>query len=154
MGLNLFDFDLPGWAGVAFWLAVLLAVIFLRELLKQSIRGVLDRLTAGGTRERTVGAGCLVCAAVLGYLTFDALQSARNGAREVSLSLAGVILLPLALIIGIIHLVLGPRTRSFMGTRDEPTFAAWVIGITALALGVMLYLGLRRTLQAQGYEFR
>jgi hypothetical protein len=153
MGLQIFDSEQHPWINLILLLLALVAVIFARAFGAELFRMWLRNLTAGGTKHRTVGVVCLISGGVLSYLCYDAVQSARNGAPKVSLSMAGAILIPLALIIGLIYLVLGPRARSLMGTRQDPTFAAWVIGITALALGVMLYLGLRQTLEAQGYDF-
>ncbi len=51
------------------------------------------------------------------------------------------------------YLVLGRRASTIMGTLEEPTPAAYASGFGTLLLGIGLYLWLRSTLQAHGYDF-
>ena len=152
--MEIFNSKLQPWLAVLFWLTALFGVIFLLQLLKLLVRGGIERLTAGGTRERTGGFILFVAGAMLSYFCFDAVQSARNGAPKVSVSLAAALIAPLGVIGGLLLLVLGPRARTLLGTREEPTTAGWIIGIAALALGVILYLWLRQILEAEGYDLR
>jgi hypothetical protein len=104
-------------------------------------------------KERVIGVVLLISGGVLAYLcVYQPLVSAWSGAPTVSVSLKGAILAPLSLI-GLMYLVLGPRVTLIMGTREKPTPAAYAIGIGAVLLGIGLYIWLRSTLQAHGYEF-
>jgi hypothetical protein len=51
------------------------------------------------------------------------------------------------------YLVLGQRASTIMGTREKPTPTAYAISIGAILLGFGLYLWLRFTLEAHGYDF-
>ncbi len=96
----------------------------------------------------------LIGGCVLGYLCiYQPLESARSGAPQVSVSLKGAILAPIGLI-GLLYLVLGPRTTAIMGSREKPTTVAYAIGFGAVLLGVGIYLWLRSALQAHGYDFQ
>jgi hypothetical protein len=108
----------------------------------------------GDMKERLIGVGLLLSGGVLGYLCiYQPLESAWRGEPTVSLSLKGAILAPIALI-GVMYLVMGPRAGAIMGTREQPTTAAYVIGVGAVLLGLGIYVWLRATLQAHGYDFQ
>lgn len=103
-------------------------------------------------KERMIGVVLLISGSVLGYLcVYQPLQSAWSGAPTVSVSLKGAILAPMCLI-GLMYLALGSRVIPIMGTREKPTLAAYAIGIGLVLLGVGLYVWLRSTLQAHGYD--
>jgi hypothetical protein len=105
-------------------------------------------------KERVIGVVLLLGGILLGYLcVYQPLESARHGAPTVSTSLKGAILAPMGLI-GVMYLVLGQRVNNFMGTREKPTTAAYIIGVAAVLLGIGLYLWLRSTLQDYGYDFQ
>jgi hypothetical protein len=108
----------------------------------------------GIMKERDIGVVLLISGGVLCYLcVYQPLESAWRGAPTVSVSLKGAILAPLSLI-GLMYLVLGQRATTIMGTREKPTTTAYAIGIGALLLGLALYVWLRSTLQAHGYDFQ
>ncbi len=105
-------------------------------------------------KERVIGLVLLISGGLLGYLcVYEPLESARNGAPTVSVSLKGAILAPIGLI-GLMYLVLGPRATAIMGTREKPTPAAYGILIGAVLLGLGLYVWLRWALEAHGYDFQ
>ena len=80
-------------------------------------------------------------------------RAPANSLPSVSISLKGAILVPVGLI-GLLYLVLGSRVEAIMGTREKPTTAAYVIGIGAVLAGIGLYIWVRSTLQAHGYDFQ
>jgi hypothetical protein len=105
-------------------------------------------------KERVIGLVMLLGGAVLGYLCiYQPLEAAWSGAPKVSVSLKGAILAPIGLV-GLLYLVLGPRATAVMGTREKPTPAAYIIVAGAALLGLGIYLWLRSTLQAHGYDFQ
>jgi hypothetical protein len=96
----------------------------------------------------------LISGGLLGYLcVYQPLESAWSGAPTVSLYLKGAILAPPFSLIGLMYLVLGQRASTIMGTREKPTPTAYAIGIGVMLLGFGLYLWLRFTLEAHGYDF-
>jgi hypothetical protein len=105
-------------------------------------------------KERLIGVVLLISGGALGYLcVYEPLQSAQTGAPTVTVSLKGAILAPISLI-GLMYLALGSRVIPIMGTRENPTPTAYVVGIDVVLLGVGLYVWLRSALQAHGYDFR
>jgi hypothetical protein len=104
-------------------------------------------------KERVIGVVLLISGGLLGYLCiYQPLESAWGGAPTVSVSLKGAILAPISLI-GLMYLGLGQRANTIMGTREKPTPTAYAIGIGVMLLGFGLYLWLRFTLEAHGYDF-
>ena len=105
-------------------------------------------------KERVIGVVLILSGGLLAYLcVYLPLESAWKGEPSVSVSLKGAILAPFSLV-GLMYLVLGPRASTIMGTREKPTPAAYAIGIGAVLLGVGLYVWLRSTLEAHGYDFQ
>lgn len=105
-------------------------------------------------KERVVGVLLLVGGLTLGYLcVYQPLESAWRGDPTVSVYLKGAILAPIGLV-GVMYLVLGERVTTIMGTREKPTTAAYIIGFGAVLLGLGIYLWLRSTLEAHGYDFQ
>jgi hypothetical protein len=106
-------------------------------------------------KERVVGLVLLIGGGLLGYFcVYQPLESAWSGAPTVSVSLKGAAFVPFSLIGGLMYLVLGPRASAIMGTREKPSPAAYAVVVVALVLGIGLYLWLRSTLQAHGYDFQ
>ena len=105
-------------------------------------------------KERGIGVILLVAGGLLGFLcVYLPLASALRGAPTVSVSLKGAILAPISFI-GLMYLGMGQRATAIMGTREKPTPAAYFIGTGAVLLGLGLYIWLRSTLQAHGYDFQ
>jgi hypothetical protein len=111
-------------------------------------------ILGGIVKERVIGVVLLISGGVLGYFcVYQPLESAWRGAPTVSVSLKGAILAPLSLI-GLMYLVLGQRASTIMGTREKPKPTAYPITFGAVLLGIGLYVWLRSTLQAHGYDFQ
>jgi hypothetical protein len=105
-------------------------------------------------KERMIGIVLLISGGGLGYLcVYQPLQSAWSGAPTVTISLKGAILAPISLI-GLMYLALGSRVIPIMGTREKPTPVGYAIGIGVVLLGLGLYVWLRSTLLAHGYDFQ
>ncbi len=105
-------------------------------------------------KERLIGVVLLLCGGAIVYLCiYQPLHAAWSGEPTVSIFLKGAILAPMTLI-GLMYLALGPRATSIMGTREKPTPAAYGIVIGVLLLGVGIYIWLRTTLEALGYDFQ
>ncbi len=104
-------------------------------------------------KERLIGILLLAAGGLLGYLCiYQPLESASRREPKVSVSLKGAILAPICLI-GVMFLVLGSHATIIMGTRQHPKPAAYVIAIGVVLLGIVLYIWLRRSLEAFGYDF-
>jgi hypothetical protein len=89
-------------------------------------------------KERLNGLFVLFAGVLLGYISvYQPLESARQGAPTVRVSLMWVFPLPLALI-GVTYLALGPRATEFMGTREnrKPSTLALVIGLLLVGVGL------------------
>lgn len=105
-------------------------------------------------KERLLGVVLLILGGGLGYFcVYQPLEAAWSGSPTVSVSLKGAILTPFCLI-GLMYLALGSRVTQIMGTREKPTTVAYVIAVVAVLLGIGLYIWLRSTLQAHGYDFQ
>jgi hypothetical protein len=108
----------------------------------------------GIMKERVMGAFLLICGGALAYLcVYQPLESAWRGAPTVSVSLQGAILAPIGLI-GLLYLVLGRGASTIMGKREKPKATAYIIVIGVVLLGFALYLWVRSTLEAHGYNFQ
>jgi Na+-driven multidrug efflux pump len=105
-------------------------------------------------KERALGGFLLAIGLVLGYLcVYSPLASAAQQEASVSVSLKGAILCPLAVVLGLVYLALGPSVAKILGTREKPTAAAYVLAVALLAVGVLLYFGIRSKLEDAGYKF-
>src|SRR3954452_3063812 len=105
-------------------------------------------------RQRMAGLVMLAGGAVIAYFSvYSPLMEAERGEEKVSLSMKGAILCPIAIVVGAIYAALGERAKAVFGTRDDPSWLAWVICISLVIAGVILYLWLRLELERQGYQF-
>jgi len=105
-------------------------------------------------KERALGGFMLFVGLVLAYLcVYSPLASAAQQEASVSVSLKGAILCPLSVVLGLVYLVMGPSVTNIFGTREQPTAAAYVLAIALLAIGVLLYFGIRSRLEDAGYKF-
>lgn len=105
-------------------------------------------------KERIIGLVLVICGGVLAYLCiYLPVESARTGAPTVMVSIKGAILAPIGLV-GLIYLVMGQDATTIMGTRENPSAAAWGIGIGAILLGIVIYTVIRSTLEGYGYDFQ
>ena len=65
----------------------------------------------------------------------------------------GAILCPLLIVVGAMYAALGEQAKAVFGTREEPSWVAWVIFVPLIIAGVLLYLWLKAKLQENGYQF-
>jgi drug/metabolite transporter (DMT)-like permease len=65
----------------------------------------------------------------------------------------GAILCPLVIVVGAMYAALGERAKAIIGTREDPSWLAWVICIPLVVAGVLLYLWPESELERRGYQF-
>src|SRR3954466_15210538 len=103
-------------------------------------------------RQRMVGLLLLAAGAGIAYISlYSPLQEAERGEEKVSLSMKGAILCPLLIVAGAMYAALGERAKVICGTREEPSWLAWVVFIPPIVAGVLLYLWLKSELQRKRY---
>ena len=103
--------------------------------------------------ERGIGVLALVGCGVLSYLSVvTPLLAASRHEEEVSLSMKGVVGVPVLLAMGVIHVTMGDRASRILGRREKPSALGWVIYLITFGLGILLYGWLKGRLRSSGYD--
>jgi hypothetical protein len=105
-------------------------------------------------RPRVTGFILLGLGILLGWLcVWDPLNDAADHAQSVSISLKGILLVPLLLITGSLYAFAPAFAVKTLGTPQERKPAAWIVAIPLLLLGGLLYYLVKRKLEEYGYQF-
>jgi hypothetical protein len=103
--------------------------------------------------ERGIGVLALVLCGVMSYLSVvTPLLAASRHEEEVSFSMKGVVVAPMLLGIGVIHVTMGDRASSILGRREKPSALGWLIYLVTFGLGILLYGWLKGRLRSNGYD--
>jgi hypothetical protein len=93
--------------------------------------------------------GSMVLTVVFVYLPYRDMLA---GAPSVSVSLMGVVLIPLSFGLGVAYGIVGEPATRLLGHRHQPTAARWIMSVTLLGLGGWLYWWLNQQLVLHGYS--
>jgi hypothetical protein len=63
----------------------------------------------------------------------------------------GSVLIPLFLVWGLIWMVFGERAESIMGTIEQPSRIAWILGLALALAGWGIFLLIEHSLRTHGY---
>ena len=105
--------------------------------------------------QRGIGAVVLVCGLALTYLSMiSPLLDAARKAESVTVRFELAIIVPLALVTGLVYTLFGDRAAKvlgMLGPRRRPTALGWVFVLVLVGVGFLLFLWLNSTLRSYGY---
>lgn len=103
---------------------------------------------------RAAGVGFIALAALAAYWAiYEPMELAKHGAAEVSYRMKGVLVVPMALVLGLAYVAGGEKADTLLRQPggQRPTKWGIVLAVAGVGLGGLLYWWFENQLTAMGY---
>jgi hypothetical protein len=101
--------------------------------------------------ERTMGIVLLLAGVALLYLgVIDPLTVANKDAGDISILLKAAIIVPLALVYGVVYTFFTAWATRVLGTRRQPTQIGWIAILLLVVAGLLLHIWVVMRLEEMG----